>query len=183
MIDLNDVPEANDLRSSLENQAKALSTFGCGLMEFFVLRNGKAYTPTSHSIKQGPKKECFSNAAHLVLETNAALGKTFRYCEGYAFRKGFGFLIHHAWAIDNDGGVVDITWDDPQDCEYFGVEFDDNTLINELRLNGVYGLLDTGMINVRLMKEIDPGVVEFLEEQANKRKALRAKIREADGNQ
>lgn len=172
--------DGNDLRSALENQAGALSTFGAGLMEFFVLRNGKAFTPVKHNIKQGPKKECFSNATHLVLGTNETRGQTYRYCEGYAFRKGFGFLIHHAWAVDNDGNAIDITWDNPEECEYFGVTFSDEVLTRELLANGVYGLLDTGMLNVRLMQEIDPEVTKYLEEQVDKRKTLRKRMREME---
>lgn len=72
-------------------------------------------------------------------------------------------VIHHAWAVDEEGNVVDPTLEDPEMCAYFGVKIETSVLWTELLRLGFYGILDTPTgINVKFMTEFDPGMKEFL---------------------
>lgn len=81
-----------------------------------------------------PVKECFSNAADVVL--NDASGRL-QYCEGFAHRV---IPVHHAWAVLDGETVIDLTWNkrkrlmtsaslkskimgDLDDAAYFGIVF------------------------------------------------------------
>lgn len=118
-------------------------------LDLFVLEHGKVWMPKAlpDDVERGPSKLCFTNATKLTLARS-----DLRYCEGLAF--SIGFPMHHAWCVDEDGGVVDPTWSDPQDASYLGVTFPVETLIDWTRRNGVYGLLDTGTgFNTQLAKD------------------------------
>jgi hypothetical protein len=57
--------------------------------------------------------QCFWNAQELVLSDP----ERFTYCEGYALRAtGTGAPVHHAWAVDEAGRVVDTTWARDASC-------------------------------------------------------------------
>lgn len=100
----------------------------------FVLDHGKEYTgrrlPSDY--RQRTPKECFKNAAELALETGLT------YVEGFLFR----FVpIHHAWCIDENGNVIDPTVMDPQDCEYLGVPYDLDFVLDFITKAGYYGIM------------------------------------------
>ena len=63
----------------------------------------------------GPPRACFENTLHLCVDH-----PELTYVEGYAVA---GMPLHHAWAVDRSGRVVDTTWDDPQGRAYFGIPF------------------------------------------------------------
>jgi hypothetical protein len=88
--------------------------------EDFVLRHGEVWTPQPlpSAYSPGVPKRCFLNAALLV-----AGSEGLRYVEGYAVSDGVGLPIHHAWAVDAEGRVVDPTWSVIGDA-YLGVVFD-----------------------------------------------------------
>jgi hypothetical protein len=48
---------------------------------------------------------CFSNAQELVLRREGL-----RYVEGEAWKDGMLFPCHHAWVINEDDQVIDVTW-------------------------------------------------------------------------
>jgi hypothetical protein len=60
----------------------------------------------------------------------------------------------HAWNIDENDTVIDPTWRYPERSIYRGVVIPDATLRRELAKNKVYGVLDTGMINIKLVEEL-----------------------------
>jgi hypothetical protein len=74
----------------------------------------------------GEHKMCFSNAANAIL---CRAGSTFnppvklKYVEGYAKSKAVPVRMsfHHAWLVDDDGAVIDPTWEDGFD--YIGIIF------------------------------------------------------------
>lgn len=85
----------------------------------FVLENGREYeaAPLPPDIPKMQKKECFNNALSIADDDELV------YTEGYGLRPSLGLLIYHAWCVTPDGKVVDPTWDDPETCQYFGIEF------------------------------------------------------------
>lgn len=120
-------------------------------LDRFVSRNGRFFTPAPFTGERMAKKNCFQNAVMLG-QINA--GKGYRYCEGIAFSI---IPTLHAWCADAEGRVVDPTWDEPENCEYFGLSFDPFDAFEIMKGTGVYGLFDTGRgLNIELMKELDP---------------------------
>lgn len=102
-----------------------------------ILGNEHVSQPLPSQYARRERKECFSNATHLSLEN-----PDLTYVEGFAVRGWIGIPVHHAWCVTEDGLVVDVTWDRPEECSYFGIEFDESSLIDRLRETGVYGILD-----------------------------------------
>lgn len=141
-----------DIKAHLEQEYENWKKLGHpAVMQRFVLRNGRQYKAAPYTGKRLPKKECFSNAAHL---------RTGDYVEGYATRPDIGILIHHAWCV-KDGVVIDPTWDRPEECQYFGVKFTQAVLYKELIRLDHYGLLDTPRgLNIKFMLQIDPKLVD-----------------------
>ena len=87
----------------------------------FVLQHGHNWTAIPFpqgrfKLRRGRMKRCFQNAFNWAQEFPQDL----TYVEGYACRI---IPIHHAWCVDRDGNVIDPTWKNQQDCEYFGVPF------------------------------------------------------------
>ena len=83
--------------------------------EDFVLQHGRSMEVTKSPFQRGEMKMCFMNAQKLMTKEG------YTYCEGYAFRQVLPVL--HAWLIDSEGNVVDPTWEDSEECVYFGVPF------------------------------------------------------------
>jgi hypothetical protein len=157
------------LRMMLEQEAAAFALMGGpSLMSQLILKHGIEGVGVKHDQPPGTPKECFSNAAHRALEG------PFDYVEGYGLRASLGIPIHHAWNIDKDGRIIDVTWTDPEKCHYIGIRFSRSTLRRELLKNEVYGLLAPfEMLNINLMKEIDRDLVEQALQNAKSRR-LRA---------
>lgn len=113
-------PEPLDIEHVIEQHANALDRMGYGRSIYSeLLKHGREFTaqPLPEDIERGTPKECFQNCL------NIADGETLIYCEGYGMRPELMVLIHHAWCIDEDERVVDPTWDRPEECQYFGVDF------------------------------------------------------------
>jgi hypothetical protein len=111
--------------------------------EAIVLKHGKAWPIIAKTLPKGrPRsviKECFKNAAQLVL-WRPELQLT--YVEGYAL--GI-FPVLHAWAVTPDGTVIDPTWNRKPyrpGTEYFGIPFKTQFLCQCMIKNGTYGILD-----------------------------------------
>lgn len=99
------------------NAPDGLAAFEYGSMYEYVLRNGRFWTPAPHAYRQNRPRECFNNA---IVD---AVTHDLRYVEGFATSINLGFPIHHAWAADENGNVIDTTWPD-SGTAYLGVEFD-----------------------------------------------------------
>jgi hypothetical protein len=103
---------------------------------------------------RGQKRECFRNAIRLAKRNP----NTLRYVEGYALGSALPILIHHAWVIDAEDRVIDVTWDEPETCHYFGRVFTVAEWKRETDRTGTMSMLDGVGLNHVLMFEDVPGL-------------------------
>lgn len=82
-------------------------------------------------IKRGPMGNCFENAITLALEKN------WTYCEGFAISI---LPVHHAWCVDENGQVIDNTWDEPERCVYAGIPMNAKKAFSLMVDRGFFGL-------------------------------------------
>jgi len=81
-------------------------------------------------------KMCVRNAY-----TSALRYKSLTYVEGFAFCKTIGSAIHHAWCIDKDNNVIDVTWEDG--IGYYGIPMSDVYIKKVRKSQGrEWGILD-----------------------------------------
>ena len=93
--------------------APAGSVYSC--TEDLLLRHGRFFRPQPLPVgySRGPIGDCYRNA-----QKWAGL-RGLRYVEG----KALGILpVDHAWLVDEDNGVIEVTWDEPG-AVYFGLCF------------------------------------------------------------
>lgn len=126
--------------------------------EDFVLRHGvefpvkpKPKGTRGNPIRMGAPRNCYGNAANLVLRgyERGVSRERFRYMEGYAM--GRFFPMQHAWVLDtSDDHIFDLTWrPDPEAAEpptYIGVVFPTDVLRETIYRKGTYGVLDDGQL-------------------------------------
>jgi hypothetical protein len=144
-----------DIKQDLTERVENWAMLGHpSLLERFVLRNGKAYTPGKRIGHKRTPKECYANAANFVLRRSTKKPAT--YVEGFVISNKLPIPILHAWVSMSGDDAMDLTLD-AENYQYFGVAFDTDTLRKEVIRNGVYGLLDTGLgLNWKLMFKVDP---------------------------
>jgi len=142
------------LHQQLKATAEQWAMLGApALCERFVLRNGKEFDGAKRPKKYRRRemKQCFMNTTHLVSENG-----DLRYVEGFAMAKDFPFVFLHAWAIDANDQVIDVTLRNPENYLYMGVVLTRLELHKELRKLEVYGLMDQGMgLNAEWMFRVD----------------------------
>jgi GNAT superfamily N-acetyltransferase len=118
-----------------------------GGLEEFVLAEGRSWEPQplpeNVAKWRGKPKECYKNAADAVIGMD---GKDplpdSRYVEGYVHVAGIeGLPIAHAWAVDKDGKVLELTLDEPG-VEYVGVEVPTDVLTATLLRREMYGVFE-----------------------------------------
>ncbi len=106
--------------------------------EELVLAEGRLWTPEKIRLdKQGPVRECYSNAIH------AAVRNDWGYVEGFAASV---FPVMHAWCVDYDGMAVEVTWDQPG-TEYMGIEMNPTDALARMIRNKVYGVMPNDHLN------------------------------------
>ena len=99
--------------------------------------------PESAAAWKGEPKQCYKNAADAVLGMD---GKQplpdARYVEGYVHVAGLeGLPIAHAWVVDKEGTVLELTLNEPG-TEYVGIEVPNDLLAETLLRRGSYGVFD-----------------------------------------
>jgi len=98
-----------------------------------ILAYGKSYPNIlKHYYTMGEKKQCYQNSFHLALESNLT------YCEGFAVSGGVGIPFEHAWCIDKDENVIDVTWSDG--VEYYGIAFSTQFVLKRAEKTKIYGI-------------------------------------------
>lgn len=81
-----------------------------------LLERGAEWTVRRHCRWRGRQGACYANAQYL-----ASRRKGLRYAEGYATSV---IPVEHAWCVDAQGRVIDPTWDEKHQPDYFGIAFD-----------------------------------------------------------
>jgi len=154
----------SNVQAYLQQTVDGLEKLGHpALMQRFVLNNGKEFIAMPFIGKHKKPKQCYKNA---MLFAYRYLIKDIQYVEGYALRQSIGFPMEHAWCVHKETGVVlDPTWDNPEECEYFGVIIPMQKAMDTIIENGVYGILDSGTrLNTKFMFEVDPSLARVVEE-------------------
>lgn len=147
----------NPVRDALDSTVERWSLIGQpALLERIVAKHGVPFTGAARpkGYRRQAQKMCFRNSALLCVN------KGLDYYEGFALhreRPWFPFL--HAWNVDAAGRFVDVTLLNPEEYDYLGIRFPLETLCRELLKSQVYGILDTGLVNVDLCRDIDAAVV------------------------
>ena len=78
-------------------------------IEEFVLEHGESFGPRielPEGIEYGKAKECFGNAFGVAMNH-----RELTYAEGFAYTPGL-LSVPHAWVVDKQGQVIDVTWRD-----------------------------------------------------------------------
>lgn len=139
-------------------------------LQRFVLKHGQAFfgVKRPRGKRRRTAKQCFRNAALLTMERPSL----YTYYEGYAMDNNIEFPFLHAWNVNIETNeVVDLTLRNPENYQYLGIEFSEEIVARELVKNQVYGLLDIGILNVPLLREIDDELVEKCFAIAHQQKA------------
>jgi hypothetical protein len=92
-------------------------------------------SPLPEGIERGTPQLCFQNATQLVIQNPG-----WSYAEGFAMREGL-MPVLHAWAVTEDGKVVDNTWDEPENSAYLGVVYDRGPYMKYIFKAKYYGIL------------------------------------------
>jgi hypothetical protein len=139
---------------------------GAWLLHEFLLRNGKKFfsQPKPRRYKMRMAKFCFHNSRELVSRSKGKL----RYAEGYIVSPDLPLLIHHAWCVDGEDRVIDVTLRDYQTGEsragaaqYFGLVIPKSIWPKDDSLS----VLDSGVgYRIDAWLKIDPGFRTFLDE-------------------
>jgi hypothetical protein len=117
----------------------------------FTLKMGRAWRAQSlpAGVPQGPKRQCYQNAGTLAIENS-----DLTYVEGYAQPPGLP-PVHHAWCVDAEGFVIDNTFTDPEDAQYFGVPISPPALRELVEKVQCWGLFAEMMSAETLLRAVD----------------------------
>lgn len=169
----------NSTREFITFGAKAFERLGqpCGMFDFFA-RHGREmfapeHLPPEYREWKGPMKQCFHNAANAAFHDRDLI-----YCEGYASSI---IPILHAWCLDPDGRVLELTWSTPGQ-DYFGIPFRRNFLIEQAIQNGKYGLVDRLENEFALVRGLYPRK-DWFEKKALTRLSAQVKLHTATNKQ
>lgn len=113
----------------------------------FLLEHGRYYTPAPlpAGMRRGVVKQCYANSQKAVVRAVSAGRKPLTYVEGFACSGGLSVALpmQHGWLADEDGNVVDPTWELPAQSAYFGVAFETDYVMSRSALYRNYdSLLD-----------------------------------------
>jgi hypothetical protein len=146
----------------MEREIEAWSPHGyAALMQRFLLACGQPFhaQPLPSRYRRAPMKECFANAIAIAKRTSGRIA----YVEGYAMRADMPLLIHHAWCADGRGNVIDPTWNNPEDCHYFGRVLSLAEWERETDRTGTLSAFDGMGLNHVFMFDTVPGLADTIE--------------------
>ncbi len=86
----------------------------------------------------GRVKECYKNAYMAAIEND------WSYVEGYAMSEILPVM--HAWCLDNEGQVVETTWE-TAGTEYYGVTLEIMWVTERIAATGMWGVMPNDYLN------------------------------------
>lgn len=106
-------------------------------IEGWLLERGEEFEGVARPswLRRKQPKACFRNAYELALARS-----DLTYCEGFIVTI-VPVLIHHAWCVDGDGGIVEPTLADPVGVSYFGVRVPLQGLLRVIADSETFGVL------------------------------------------
>lgn len=121
----------------IQTMASFYESETCGNMYSLLKQFGQGFTGCAlpEGFIRGTAKQCYRNSYNLAI----SLGLT--YVEGIAIHEAHGVPLQHAWCVDDQGRVYDVTWDTPEKAQYFGIPFSTNYVLEVSLETGVYGIL------------------------------------------
>lgn len=143
----------SDIQQLIQDHIQAYGAIGHhAVMEKYTLNEGQEF-PDVVMGKRGKPRQCFKNAADLVMRNP----DRYDYVEGYMVLNGIPLLIHHAWVWDKEANkAVEVTTDGVR-AGYYGVRYDRKELMKWLMKNRYYGIHASDiMINAELMEKYLP---------------------------
>jgi hypothetical protein len=100
--------------------------------EELIATQGRSWTPQSLPDSaadwKGEMKQCYANSATAVLGLGKPKLEGARYVEGFVRIEGTSLPIAHAWAVDENGLVLELTMNEPG-VEYHGIEVPNEELL------------------------------------------------------
>ena len=106
-------------------------------LERVVRHHGQSFIPPTSplpkEISRGKVGLCFMNAYYACV-----------YHDGLVYVEGFAVSViptRHAWCLDRDGNVIEVTWN-PPGLEYFGVVFDLHFVEEVMLEKKTFGVMD-----------------------------------------
>lgn len=105
-----------------------------------VLTLGEEFVgaPRPDWCEQMSMQQCYANCDELTWDA-----ENLTYCEGWGWKKGILLPVCHAWLVNQDGEVIDPTWDDPEDAVYIGLRLPDEVRLESNRRSGFNAVLDS----------------------------------------
>jgi 2'-5' RNA ligase len=126
-------------------------------IDAIIRDEGRYWKPISDrlppGVRRGSPNNCFGNALDV-----ARAHRDLIYVEGYANPKGL-FPLKHAWVVDGNGTVYDVTWSEPG-TEYYGIAFDVDWLSNYVARSGYTSVFGTDFIHEGLLEILKEGLPE-----------------------
>jgi hypothetical protein len=124
--------------------------------EELIAAEGRSWTPQSLPDSaadwKGKMKECYANSSTAVLGLGKPKLEGTRYVEGFVRIEGTPLPIAHAWAVDENGLVLELTMDEPG-VEYHGIEVPNEELLALImRRDGYPGVIDNWQEGWPLLK-------------------------------
>jgi hypothetical protein len=136
--------EADIMRSVQRANARNLGYLPPSNYIQLILDHGREMGPVG---KSGPSRSepnaCFANALLLTANRKAVF-----YCEGYAVPAKVGLPMHHAWCVDQQGRVLDPTWEENSELSpwYYGLTFTREYALRRLKTQSVRGYVGSLLV-------------------------------------
>ena len=128
---------SSNVRQYLEQISSMTKDSNFKSLESFILEKGESFDsekyPAKYQSWRGKMKDCFKNAFWLAIEN-----EDLTYVEGYALSI---IPVLHAWCVDKQNRVIDPTWPDQENCQYYGVKFEKEFVRKFITKSKIYGLL------------------------------------------
>lgn len=144
--------DMGDVVTFIEHCAKVAAQCSNKSMYGLLQAHGRPFdSPKIKKMRHCLPQRCFNNA---LMAMTSRYDLT--YCEGYAMGP---IPLHHAWCLDQQGRVLELTWKTPGTA-YFGLAFDRDYVCDHAVKTGYPSILDN--MNPRKSRVFDDDPASFL---------------------